>query len=161
MPQTQLKRIGNPTICPAAAIIRNGCILLGFRNYTPDKWKTISVWTSPGGRCDEGETVETTLRREVKEETDIDDLKIIDFIDETPGAKKGDIVPIFYATTEQDFRLMEPAKFSEWKWVPIAEYLLGAPYNKMNPASHKLISGYITAKIRRSKWPIYGVDLFK
>ncbi len=62
-----LEKQGDPAICPAAIIVREGKILLGLRNYSSDKWKEISVWTTPGGRCDEGETIEETLRREVFE----------------------------------------------------------------------------------------------
>lgn len=96
MLKTQLSRIGTKAICPIAVIVRDGKILMGLRHYTPDKWKSISAWTIPGGRCDEGETIETTLRRETEEEIGVKDLEIIDFIGEVPGAKEGDIVPIFF-----------------------------------------------------------------
>lgn len=143
MLEQTLNKIANPNLCTAGAIVKDGKILFGLRNYTPDKWKAISVWTTPGGRCDEGETVETTFRREVKEEVDIDDLKIINVIAEIPGAKEGDTVIIFYCTTTQDPKLMEPQKFSEWKWVPLDEYLAGGPYETMNPLAHKMISQYL------------------
>ena len=114
----QLSHIGTRVTCPAAVIIKNESILLGLRNYTPDKWKAISVWTTPGGRCEEGETVEIALRREVKEEIGVENLRILDFIGEIPGAKEGDIVPVFLCDTDEEPRLMEPEKFSEWKWIP-------------------------------------------
>lgn len=117
----KLQKKGNTTTCPVAIIIRNGKVLMGHRHYAPDKWKNVSgdgvsVWTVPGGRCDEGEPVEIALRREVEEETGIKDLNIIDFISEIPGAKDGDNVPMFLCRTEQEAVLMEPQKFSEWKW---------------------------------------------
>ena len=93
--EEKLQEIGTPVTCPAAVIIKNKSILLGLRNYTPEKWKAISVWTTHGGRCEAGETIEAALRREVKEEIDVDNLRILDFIGEIPGAKEGDIVPIF------------------------------------------------------------------
>ncbi|MEK7519805.1 MAG: NUDIX hydrolase, partial [Patescibacteria group bacterium] len=140
-------KIGDPSICPTAVLVKDKSVLLGFRNYTPDKWKTVSVWTTPGGRCDTGETVEQTLRREIKEEINITNVNIIDIIAEIPGAKEGDVVTIFYCTTDQEPKLMEPEKFSEWKWVLIEEYLSGAPYDSMNPTAHRLISNFLKEKL--------------
>lgn len=138
-----LSKTGDQNTCVAAAVIRDGKILLGYRNYTPDKWKQISVWTTPGGRCDPGETIEQTLRRETREETGIIDLNIIEYLGEVPGAKAGDFVPVFVCATKQDAVLMEPEKFSQWRWVPFVEYLSGAPWNEMNPAAHTLIAKYL------------------
>lgn len=143
MIQEELNKIADEQTCPGAIIIKDKKILLGLRNYTPDKWKDISVWTTPGGRCDLNETIETALRREVREEVGITDLNIIDFIGQVPGAKDGDIVPLFYCNTTQEPKLMEPEKFSEWLWVPIAEYVSGELWKKMNPAAHRMISDYI------------------
>lgn len=114
--QEELKKIGNDITCPVAVIIRDGKVLMGYRHYTPNKWKTISVWTCPGGRCDNGESVETTLRREVEEETGIKELEIINFISEVPGAKEGDNVPLFLCSTSKEATLVEPHKFSKWRW---------------------------------------------
>lgn len=141
-----LNKYADASMCTAGVIVKNNKILLGMRNYTPDKWKAISVWTTPGGRCDEGETIEQAFRREVKEEVAIDDMEIKDMIAEIPGAKEGDTVAIFYCETNQEPKLMEPEKFSEWKWVDFEEYLKGEPYSVMNPTANKLISEYITDK---------------
>lgn len=130
-----LKKVGTNKMCPSAFILRDDKLLIGLRNYTPDKWKEISVWTIPGGRCDDGETLGETLRRETMEEVGITDLKITDYLGEVPGVKEGDIVFAFKAETNQEPRLMEPEKFSEWKWCPISEI----PDNFINPAVLKLI----------------------
>ncbi len=145
MLRDELLKMGNPNICPGAVIVKNACILLGYRNYTPDKWKSISVWTTPGGRSDAGESVEQALRREVLEEVGISDLTIIDYIGEFAGANEAlpDRVPMFYCTTSEEPTLMEPEKFSEWKWIPLEDYWKGAPYNAMNPAGHKAIGEYL------------------
>lgn len=111
-----LNKLGDPSICPVVAIIRGGKIITGMRNYTPDKWKTISVWTVPGGRCDAGETLETTLRREVQEEIGITDLKIKALLGIVPGSKEGDIVYLFAGETDQEPENREPHKFSAWIW---------------------------------------------
>ena len=139
--ETKLKEIGNDKICPAAVMIRDGKILRGMRNYTKEKWKDMSVWTTPGGRCDNGETLEQTLRREVTEEVGILNFTIVDFIGEVRGAKEGDILPIFYCTTKEDAKLMEPEKFSEWKWFSMDEYI--ADKSEFNSEAKKLIRSYL------------------
>lgn len=141
-----IKNIGSTTSCPVAVMVRDNKLLLGLRNYTPDKWKDVSVWTTPGGRCDEGESLEQTLRREVQEEVGITDFAIEDFIGQLPGAKAGDTIYIFYCTTQQDARLMEPEKFSEWRWVSAEDYLQKDPWGQMNPAAHELISEYLKTR---------------
>lgn len=143
----QLIKEGNNLICVIAIIVKDGKVLTGLRNYTQDKWKEISVWTNPGGRSEEGETIEQALRREVSEEVDISELEIIDFIGEVPGAKEGDILKIFYCITTQDAKLMEPEKFSEWRWVSIADYLMDDEYGGFNPEARRMITDYL-ARLR-------------
>lgn len=140
----ELAKNGDGIVCPIAVIIKDSKILTGHRHYTPDKWKKISVWTIPGGRSDMGETIEQTLRREVAEEVNITDLEILDIIGKLPGAKKGDIVIIFYCTTKQDAKLMEPEKFSEWRWVTFQEYINEKKYSGFNPPTRKMIINYLT-----------------
>lgn len=139
-----LSKIGDSTTCPVAVIVRNEKILMGLRHYTPDKWKTISVWTVPGGRCDSGETIETALRREVEEETGINDLKIVKYLGEVPGSKLGDKVPLFICNSMQEARLIEPDKFSEWRWFGEKEY----PENFINQGALEIIKAHLMSKDR-------------
>jgi ADP-ribose pyrophosphatase YjhB (NUDIX family) len=113
----ELKEIGNSKMCPGVVLVREGRVLIGLRHYTPDKWKTVSVWTVPGGRCDDGETLEQALRREVAEEVGITDFEITELLGKAPGAKEGDTLYLFKGATNQEAQLLEPEKFSEWKWV--------------------------------------------
>lgn len=133
--EKRLSEVGNDKICPTAIIVRDGKFLIGLRNYTTDKWKDVSVWTAPGGRCDNGEKIENTLRREVEEETGISDLDISEFIGEVDGAKEGDIVYLFLAGTNQEAKNIEPEKFSGWKWTTVAD----VPKNFINPKALELI----------------------
>jgi len=133
--QDQLSRIGDSVTCPVVAIITNNKILLGHRHYKKDKWKNISVWTIPGGRCDDGESVEVTLRREVFEETGIKNLNINNYLGEVPGAKEGDKVLVFIGTTGDEPKLMEPEKFSEWSWFSFSEI----PSSFINEKAKELI----------------------
>lgn len=141
--ETKLNEIGNEFKCPVAIIVKEGRILTGHRHYTKDKWKEISVWTIPGGRCDANETLRQALTREIQEEVGITEFKIVDFIGEAPGAKEGDVVPMFFCTTEQEFKLMEPEKFSEWKWVTKDEYINEDKYSGFNPVAKNLIIEYL------------------
>ncbi len=141
--KTKLKEVGNKSKCPMAVMMRNGKILTGYRNYTKDKWKDISVWTTPGGRCNIGETIENTLRREVEEEVGITEFEIIDFLGEVSGMKKGDTVIIFFCTTKQEAKLMEPEKFSEWRWVSKHEYIKDEKYGGFNSTVRKVIVDYL------------------
>ena len=139
----QLLKISNQQTCPIAVLVRDGKILTGHRHYTKDKWKDVSVWTIPGGRSDSGETIEQTLRREVYEEVGINEFEIVDFIGEAEGANVGDIVPIFLCTTNQEANLMEPEKFSEWRWVTKDDYLNNEEYSGFSPVARETIVKYL------------------
>jgi len=134
-----LNKIGDTKTCTSAIIIKNGKILLGLRNYTKEntnhEWKTISVWTTPGGRCDEGEKIKENLLRETEEETGIKNMQIEKFLGNVGGAKEGDEVFAFLCKTDEEAKLMEPEKFSEWRWFSPSDI----PPNFINPNIAELI----------------------
>jgi ADP-ribose pyrophosphatase YjhB (NUDIX family) len=119
--QDILQSKGTPKICTSSLVIKDNKILLGLRNYTSDKWKTVSVWTTPGGRCDEEEVIGDNLIRETQEETGINDLVIKEYLGLVEGAKEGDKVHVFLCFSNQEPELMEPEKFSKWQWFESAQ----------------------------------------
>ena len=123
------------TICTAGIFIRNGKILLGLRNYKTQQYKDADFWTTPGGRCDEGEDVETTLRREVEEEIGVKNFEIKKELGIVPGAKEEDEVHVFLCNTKEETKLVEPEKFTEWRWFNPKEI----PDNFLNPNILKII----------------------
>jgi 8-oxo-dGTP pyrophosphatase MutT (NUDIX family) len=136
-----LDRPGDPLTCPAAFVVkRDGQqILIGLRHYTPDKFKQVDLWTVPGGRGDAGETVGETLHRETAEEVGITDLEVCDYLGDIPGAKAGDMVPVFVCQTNQEPTLMEPDKFSEWRWSKPGDI----PENFINPEAIQMIAHWL------------------
>lgn len=66
------------------ALIRNkrGQILVLQKNPNrPGKRHNPPHWDLPGGRLKKGDDIETTLRKELKEELDINNLKILSLFD--------------------------------------------------------------------------------
>jgi 8-oxo-dGTP pyrophosphatase MutT (NUDIX family) len=138
----KLCELGDGILCPIAIIEKEGKILTGLRHYKLQDTDTLSVWTLPGGRSEIGETIEQTLRREVLEEVGINELYIQDFVGQIPGSSDGDNVYIFHCTTDQESTLMEPEKFSEWRWVPIKEYIESEIYGSINILVYETIRDY-------------------
>lgn len=143
----KLGEMGNKNKCPIAVMIRDEKILSGYRHYTKintkHDWKEISVWTLPGGRCEDGETLGDALKREIQEEVGITKFDVTHYIGEVSGAKDGDFVSVFFCTTKQNYKLIEPDKFSEWRWIPKGKYIEGECYSGFNPMARKLIVDFL------------------
>lgn len=107
-------------ICTSGVVIRNGKVLLGNRLY-----HDANVWIGPGGRCDEGESLEDAVIREVQEEIGVTDARIVRKLGEKDGSCRDetgkDKVIVFEIATDQEPRLMEPEKFKEWRWFGLNE----------------------------------------
>lgn len=120
----------DPTACTSLFLYKVGRVLYGRRRYTPE----YAVWTTPGGRCNQGETIEENLRRETYEETGITGVLIRRFLGICPGAKEGDTLYVYEGSTPMEPTRMKPEKFSQWRWFdPRA-----TPRGFINPAALKL-----------------------
>lgn len=123
---------GDGVLCVVAAVFNEkGEVLLGLRHYG-NKYGTelavTSVWTMPGGRSDEGETIGECLTREVKEEVGID-VEPVECLGEFPGARKGDVLHMFQCTYTGTPINNEPHKFEKWEWFAVEQF----PENYINP----------------------------
>lgn len=143
-----LSTIGDRLCVAAGVFVRDGHILLGRRHYTADVWKDQTVWTIPGGRCEEGETIEQALRRETHEEVGIRDFSVEAFIADAPTAPGSDAkhLFLFHCATGEDATLMEPEKFSEWRWVPLEEYMLDEQYRGFNEPAREMIVAFLRSQ---------------
>lgn len=76
-------------------------------------------WEVPGGHVEEGEGFEDTIRREIKEELNMDFVKLIEFVDsfdwEMGGGKYRNFQFLGVATGSPT--LTEPEKTTELKWI--------------------------------------------
>ncbi len=115
-------------ISTAAVITKDNKILLGLRHYPPEILDGASVWTTPGGKCDEGESIEEGLLREILEETGVENPEVVKFLGKVESVLKGEL-HVYHCITEEEPILMEPQKFSEWAWFPLNEL----PENFINP----------------------------
>ncbi len=143
-------------ICTAGIFIRDKNVLLGLRNYKTKQYKDGDFWTTPGGRCDEGENVKTTLRREVEEEIGVKNFEIKEELGIVAGAKEGDKVYVFLCETKEEPILMEPEKFKEWGWFNLKKI----PENFLNKDILKIIVNLKSSMDQNyDKWNIKKKEL--
>lgn len=99
-----------------AVIIKDGKILRGLREY-----ESGVKWIIPGGRCEDNETLAQALRREIKEETGIEEYKVVKYLGQVEGIHRGYRTNVFVVNTDDEPNLMEKEKFAEWKWMSLKE----------------------------------------
>lgn len=131
---------GDGILCTSAVIFNSeGKILLGLRHYKK-KWEgelvANSLWTTPGGRTDEGETVGDCLVRESFEETGLQ-VTPVEYLGKLPAAREIDVLHVFRCECEGNPKNMEPEKFSSWGWFLPEEI----PENFINPHLKTMLLG--------------------
>lgn len=126
----------NPIIAVGVVVVKDDHILLIKRSKPPKS----NSWSIPGGAQELGETIRTTARREVMEETaiTIDDLHfldIIDFIDrDQDGRIKHHYTLIDYAANYVSGTLSAGDDANDAIWVPLdqlSEYNLWSETEKV------------------------------
>ncbi len=112
-----------PIVGVGAVIIRDGRILLVKRGSEPGKNK----WSIPGGLVELGETVRSTIVREVKEESslDVEVHSLIDVVDNLVPDEKGRllyhfIILDFFASLKGGIP-RAGSDVLDVKWVPFEE----------------------------------------
>lgn len=97
----------------AALLIKDGLILIARRNAND---RLANKWEFPGGKVEEGETPEECLRREMREEFDIE-VDVGDFFTESIyHYEHGSIMLLAYFTSWKSGEI-SPAVHDDISWV--------------------------------------------
>ena len=121
----------DPTVVVAAVVERNGTFLITRRQKGTD---LEGCWEFPGGKCESGETHAACLRREIREELDVD-ITIGEELFSTIYGYSGRIVRLHFYQCALD-GTPQPRLGQSMRWVPRDQ--LGSLV--FPPADEKLIA---------------------
>jgi ADP-ribose pyrophosphatase YjhB (NUDIX family) len=129
-------------------IMKDNKILLGKRHDDPEKADSElhgdGQWCIPGGKLDFKETFTKAVKREAKEETDIDveEVELVslcsDIVEDAHFVTAGFISTKFHGEP----KVMEPDEIVKWEWFDVND--LPTP---MYDPSHKVIKQYLSKVI--------------
>lgn len=108
---------------------RGNEVLFGLRHEDPEKASSElrgeGTWTFPGGKVDLGETIQTSIIRELEEETGIqiskDSLRIISIRDNIKGDAHFLTAGFLCTDFSGEPEVKEPDEIVEWKWFSLDE----------------------------------------
>ena len=118
-PEGHFTRYDNPVAAAAAFIRHNNEYLIIKRADEPRKgW-----WDLPGGFLEYDETAEEALLREIKEETQLQNLSIEEFVGAFPGSYAGiqKVLDLVYVISSNNRDITLSNENSEYKWVSLEE----------------------------------------
>jgi 8-oxo-dGTP diphosphatase len=113
----------HPVAGVGAIILQEGKLLLEKRGHEPAKGK----WSIPGGTVELGETLETAVIRETKEETclDVEDPRLVDVVDQMDLDEQGKVkyhfVILDYIVKVKGDEPRAESDADALKWVPLNE----------------------------------------
>ncbi|MEK9151673.1 MAG: class I tRNA ligase family protein [Patescibacteria group bacterium] len=120
---------GEKDVVVLAVFNGKGEVLLGYRNYTKDTSVDRDFWIAPGGKAEIGETMEDAIRRELKEECNIESYKIKKYLGSYQGYSKDHNLFCYLLEIGNIDQIQnnEPEKFAEWKFfssdtLPVNEF---------------------------------------
>ena len=96
-----------------AIILREGEILMIKRGIEPHR----GYWCPPGGVRDEGESLDETAVREVKEETGLD-VEVMETLGQVVGPITGNPLTVFLCTPRGGRLRPTPPETTEARWIP-------------------------------------------
>lgn len=104
------------------SIVRNHNKILALKRSPGSK--NARKWDLPGGKVDEGELIEETMRREMKEETALTVKKATFLGVESYRKKSGKVtVAIFYFVEKWTGQIKNnPPEHTEWRWMSTREF---------------------------------------
>jgi len=101
----------------AAILIKDNKILIAKRKIND---KLAGKWEFPGGTIEDGETPEECLKREMKEEFDID-VSVGDSLGESIYHYSQEAIQLLAYRSYWKSGVMEPQAHDEYRWVTIDE----------------------------------------
>ena len=112
------KRYANRGVSIDAVIIKDNQILLIQRGLEPNK----GFWGTPGGYVEWDESAEDTVKREVKEETDLDVLetKLVG-VYSSPSRHPKQVINLVYAVTVAEGKAKQGDDAMDIKWFSLNE----------------------------------------